>query len=407
MKSMMERKTKASAFTLTEVLIAVAIVGIIAGLVLPKAFSSYQKRTFDSAFEREIQTIQNSIDGLAVSENKADFFSTMMYVETKPDNYDDSVGLYMKKYLRTTSICDEPKNCFADEYYIYEKGKKRDEYKPDYKGACAILKNGMSLCLTPQIGADNIYGVIDLNGKKGPNVFDRDLRVFTIGMKTRIGQNKDTEGVIRLDWENLEGEEPEIEEPTPPPEPDPCETNPKGLGCCLTKTISNANDDCCTYEEIRKNNPACTKTATIQVLWDKDSDDNDSRPSCEDGGNCWEEKYMIYEVKASDGAPVKISVEYDRVRTAASSSYCVVSCNGSGSYWQGRTCITTTHKKESGTNYLEYTYEREKKQRHGCKSKYEAENVVCTLTVDGGTGRCEGGTIVGKTTTYTVNYSKK
>ena len=99
MKSMMERKTKASAFTLTEVLIAVAIVGIIAGLVLPKAFSSYQKRTFDSAFEREIQTIQNSIDGLAVSENKADFFSTMMYVETKPDNYDDSVGLYMKKYL--------------------------------------------------------------------------------------------------------------------------------------------------------------------------------------------------------------------------------------------------------------------------------------------------------------------
>lgn len=260
MKSMMERKTKASAFTLTEVLIAVAIVGIIAGLVLPKAFSSYQKRTFDSAFEREIQTIQNSIDGLAVSENKADFFSTMMYVETKPDNYDDSVGLYMKKYLRTTSICDEPKNCFADEYYIYEKGKKRDEYKPDYKGACAILKNGMSLCLTPQIGADNIYGVIDLNGKKGPNVYMRDMRYFKIKPKTRVGLNQNTDEVEVLDWENLGGEDVVEEEEKPI---DPCDTDPNGLTCCQTKEITSYYDPCCNYPELYTTNETCMDNEEI------------------------------------------------------------------------------------------------------------------------------------------------
>ena len=44
--------------------------------------------------------------------------------------------------------------------------QERKEYKPDYKGACAILKNGVSLCITPQVGADSIHGVIDLNGKK-------------------------------------------------------------------------------------------------------------------------------------------------------------------------------------------------------------------------------------------------
>lgn len=61
------------AFTLTEILIAVAIVGIIAGMVLPKAIENYQTKAMDANFKREVQTIKDSINGLAVSENKSDF----------------------------------------------------------------------------------------------------------------------------------------------------------------------------------------------------------------------------------------------------------------------------------------------------------------------------------------------
>ena len=131
------------AFTLTEILIAVAIVGIIAGMVLPKAIENYQTKAMDANFKREVQTIKDSINGLAVSENKSDFFSTMMYSDTEPENYDYSSGLYMKKYLRTSKMCDNPEDCFAETYYEYEAGKSRKEYKPDYKGSCAILKNGI------------------------------------------------------------------------------------------------------------------------------------------------------------------------------------------------------------------------------------------------------------------------
>ena len=113
------------AFTLTEILIAVAIVGIIAGMVLPKIIENYQSRAMNSSFQREVQTIESSINGLAVSENKADFFSTMMYSDIEPENYDETAGLYMKKYLRTSKMCDNPEDCFADTYYQYEAGKKR------------------------------------------------------------------------------------------------------------------------------------------------------------------------------------------------------------------------------------------------------------------------------------------
>ena len=269
------------AFTLTEVLIAVAIVGIIAGLVLPKVIDNYQTRAMDNSYQREVQTIEDSINGLAVSENKSDFFGTMMYVDTTPENYDYSSGVYMRKYLRTSKMCDNPEDCFADTYYQYEEGKKREEYNPDYKGSCAILKNGMSICMTPQIGAEGISGIIDLNGKKGPNVFGRDLRTFSIASKTRVGLNQDTEGVKVLKWHNIIGQnidtetgggsesdsEPEIETPEAPDSPeDTCDTDPNSLACCQTKTVSGPSDPCCTYEEIKNNNPNCINYVTINVI---------------------------------------------------------------------------------------------------------------------------------------------
>ena len=172
-------------------MIAVGIVGVIASLVLPKIVNDYQTKTLNAGYSREVQTIMDSLNGLAVNENKSDFFSTMMYVDALPEEtsdevYENNAAQYMKKYLRVSQMCEKPEDCFAEKYYQYEAGKKREEYKPDYKGACAVLKNGVSLCITPQVGADSIHGVIDLNGKKGPNVYMRDMRYFKIKPKTRV-----------------------------------------------------------------------------------------------------------------------------------------------------------------------------------------------------------------------------
>ena len=93
------------AFTLTEVLIAVGIVGVIASLVLPKIVNDYQTKTLNAGYSREVQTIMDSLNGLAVNENNA--------------------AQYMKKYLRVSQMCEKPEDCFAEKYYQYEAGKKR------------------------------------------------------------------------------------------------------------------------------------------------------------------------------------------------------------------------------------------------------------------------------------------
>ena len=196
-KSLFNAFNKSKAFTLTEVLIAILIVGVIAALVLPMIVTKYQDKLFGSAFTRETRTIENAVNALAVEENKTSFFETMMYKDSDPTAYDDSVGKFMKKYMRVSKYCgDSNGNCFASSYSEY-KDKDKVTYTPTYKGGCAILKNGMSICMEPQIGETSpVKGIIDLNGPKGPNIYGRDLREFSLLSIFKKSKNLTTGNVI-------------------------------------------------------------------------------------------------------------------------------------------------------------------------------------------------------------------
>jgi len=239
---------KQAAFTLTEVLVALSIVGIIAALVLPAVITNYQNKSFNQAFQRETQALQSTIEGLPVSENKANFFDTMMYktsMETDETtgaaNYDDSSKAFMQKYLKVSKFCGTNTDCFAEKYYEYTDGDKK-VYTPDFKGACAKLKNGMSICLTPQVGTTPIEGVIDLNGAKGPNVFGKDLRTFMISAFVKNGRNTTTDTVLSYDFDPIVPEEEET---------DPCEGKTCGCGSlpdcptCETTPESSWSEECC------------------------------------------------------------------------------------------------------------------------------------------------------------------
>lgn len=249
-------------FTLTEVLLAVVIVGIIAALVLPSTVSKFNEKTLDLGYEREVKTISSAVDSLVVSENKKDFFSTMMYTDVEPESYDDTSGKFLKKYLKISKYCgSDASDCFASKYYEYKDNQKK-EYTPDYKGSCGRLKNGMSICLTPQIGAQGIKCLIDINGKKGPNIQGRDLRSFVINAKTRTGRITDTTEVLAHNgYIELVPEEPEM----PEPPLDSCSIDNNSLDCCKIRTISGITDACCNYEEIKNGNASCHQIVDIAL----------------------------------------------------------------------------------------------------------------------------------------------
>ena len=63
---MLFHNKKAKGFTLTEVLLAVAVVGIIAALVLPSTISKFDSSILENGFKRQEQAIQTAIDVLPI-----------------------------------------------------------------------------------------------------------------------------------------------------------------------------------------------------------------------------------------------------------------------------------------------------------------------------------------------------
>ena len=232
------------AFTLTEVLLAVLIVGVIAAMVLPAVVTKYQDKTFESAFKREVHSLQDSIDSLAALENKPSFYETSL--AKTPETY-------MKKYLRVSKYCGTSgKDCFGKFYSEYSNHEKKT-YTPSYDGNCAILKNGTSVCLN--VNGGSIDMLIDVNGPKGPNVLGRDLRTYTHTVRGKDGYDMSSSGIIALNQTPIKEDNSESDPdptPTPTPDPDPtptpkCTASDTSLTCCKERTIKDESDACCQW----------------------------------------------------------------------------------------------------------------------------------------------------------------
>lgn len=262
-------------FTLAEVLLAVGIVGFLAVLIIPAVVTKYQRRTFEMLYDREVNAIESAINNIAVGENKVSFFESSMYRDETPSSYEDNAGKFVKKFLRVSKYCgDSNGDCFASKYYEY-KNKDKVVYTPKYKGACAVLKNGVSICLQPQVGAADIRGILDINASNGPNIYGKDLREFSIKPKTRAGIQRESDTVLALDKipitpacdscscnPTLPGCTPSPTSPSTPPSPstpeNPCLKDKNSLECCQKRVITDYTDACCTFSKIKNTNKVCT-----------------------------------------------------------------------------------------------------------------------------------------------------
>lgn len=160
---------------------------------------NYQEKTIEAGYKREKQTIETSISSIIINENTDDYRKTMLYsAEESPSGYATTSGAYITKYLKVSRYCgDNNGDCFAEKYYEYREGDKKD-YTPTYKGACANLKNGSSICIEPQTTTNGgVKVLIDVNGKKGPNVYGRDLRGFTVTLPDSSSLDRTSQAV---DW---------------------------------------------------------------------------------------------------------------------------------------------------------------------------------------------------------------
>ena len=193
------RKTNNSkGFTLSEVLITLSILGVVAGITIPAIVHRIQDRVEITQLKAAYSIIENGLRMMYVEKGDPRYYNWPGGNGGNESNANFFANM-LKDYLPVSKYCGSDTGCLPtkddsmckDGNKAYYHTLNRQCHSSSYnmwsdhlKYGKMILKNGMMISiniLRPKMDYDYSIGQIrvDLNGKKGPNAYGHD--VFSFG----------------------------------------------------------------------------------------------------------------------------------------------------------------------------------------------------------------------------------
>ncbi len=184
-------------FSLAEMLVAIAIIGIVAALTIPVVYSNHQKKAYLISLEKNYSDINQVMSLFIVTElvqNISRSYLAVKKSEADATDITNSSGRFLKKYFDVSNDCGTTLTpCFAATYSNINGNKSA---ALDCSGYSVTLKNGAAICLEPPLsnGANFTPGqlFIDINGQDDPNIGGRDMFRFEIFNDATITSAYDT-----------------------------------------------------------------------------------------------------------------------------------------------------------------------------------------------------------------------
>ena len=191
------------AFTLSEVLIALVVIGVIAAITVPALMNNINNNQYKSALKKNYAVISEAFR-LAYGYDYDDF-RDWNYSHTK--EFTKEVYNKISKYLYHSKNCgyiyESGAECWADKTYAkngqYSLGFNNGTWSGGQEGYSFLLNDGTviiyDICagntMRNYLGIyDNLFEnnanlciYIDLNGKRGPNTFGKDMYAFGLIQK--------------------------------------------------------------------------------------------------------------------------------------------------------------------------------------------------------------------------------
>ena len=150
-------------FTLSEVLIVLVIIGIIAVLTLPSLLKDIQAKAKVNALTSTIDNVQKAIDKELV-EKRANTLNDTNIISNQ--------GEFFREHF---SLAPNPQSPFAASYRFYSGATPSGDDLPPLSATC-LLKNGVAIGLHE----NGTIMAIDVNGADKPNIVGVDYFVVEI-----------------------------------------------------------------------------------------------------------------------------------------------------------------------------------------------------------------------------------
>ncbi len=169
-------------FTLAEVLITLAIIGIVAALTIPGLIEDYKKREYVTRLQKGISVLNNGFNLMMADEgvNEIDLLELQKCNPRVVSYYGDTqkcLQPYFKKYFNiiTDNAIDDPREFYPWQDVTPLSGS--DNTLLGYLGFVAYYNfiTGDGILYVPFSFTTIGDALIDVNGTKGPNQIGRDI----------------------------------------------------------------------------------------------------------------------------------------------------------------------------------------------------------------------------------------
>ena len=170
-------------FTLSEILITLTIVGVVAALTVPAVMKNYRNKMYTAALQKTYNQLSDATIAIMNDEHVDDFYETKAAVCGEDGNCVTNFAYFLDNYLepvrkdcgRSGKLCVGGLN--PDSYKTLS-GKNAGTIGGYY---CIQTTRGAAICGFFNSGNTCMSIAVDVNGAEGPNVTGRDL--FTMDVQ--------------------------------------------------------------------------------------------------------------------------------------------------------------------------------------------------------------------------------
>ncbi len=183
-------------FTLSEMLIVISIIGVIAALTIPALQQSTARREYVSSVKKSY-----SITTQAVSVMESKYGPIKFW----PWSNVDKINEMFSQHLSISANCGTGPGCFTNTMVKYLNNSPDKNYYSDTTGIKYKLADGQGLMIIPGTFSQNSSGndnsksrakfIVDVNGEQGPNQWGRDFFAFYVDEEDGVlpaGTNNET-----------------------------------------------------------------------------------------------------------------------------------------------------------------------------------------------------------------------
>lgn len=194
---------KEKGFTLAEVLITLAIIGVVAAITIPTLIRNYQEKVTVIKVKKMYSVLSQAYQRYLADNGKSEF------IQIDDEDSAEKVFKIFEPYLKISEDCtaNGTKNCFYSGKYIFLNGNKwTDDIYAGNRNYHVRLNDGSALIFRGSDNASaeqgkqegnldyNLQAYYDVNGASGPNTQGKDVFTFIFNDNGAIPLGLDSGG---------------------------------------------------------------------------------------------------------------------------------------------------------------------------------------------------------------------